>query len=59
MATLTEVAILTEVLPCFFLSLQGKCQGKTRKDWERPALFQISCYFCSVVICVVTCIDCV
>jgi len=34
--------------------LQGNCQGKTRKDGTRPALFHISCYLCcSVAICVV------
>jgi hypothetical protein len=37
-----------------FPQLHGKCQGKTRKDGARPALFHISCYLCcSVVICVV------
>ena len=37
-----------------FPQLQGKCQGKTRKDGARPALFRISCYLCcSVVICFV------
>jgi hypothetical protein len=42
-----------------FPQLQGKCQGKTRKDGARPALFKISCYLCcSVVICVVLCIVC-
>jgi len=30
---------LTEVFPCFFLSYKAKCQGKTRKDGARPALF--------------------
>jgi hypothetical protein len=31
-----------------------KCQGETRKDWARSALFQLSCYLCcSIVICVV------
>jgi hypothetical protein len=37
-----------------FPQLQGKCQGKTRKDGARPALFHTSLYVCcSVVICVV------
>ena len=36
--------------------LQGKCQGKIRKDGARPALFHISC--CSFVICVVVCYLC-
>jgi hypothetical protein len=37
-----------------FPQLKGKCQGKTRKDGARSALFQISCYlFFSVVICAV------
>ena len=44
---------------CFFPQLSGKCQGKTRKDGARPALFHISCYMCcSVVICVVLGIVC-
>ena len=45
--------------------LQGKCQGKTRKDGARPTLFQISVLFyvlfvlcCSVYFCVVLCIVC-
>jgi hypothetical protein len=42
-------ATLTEDFPCFFISCKGKCQGKTRKDGARPALFQ---YFC-VVLCIV------
>ena len=31
-----------------FPQLYGKCQGKTRKDGTRPALFHISCYLCCV-----------
>jgi hypothetical protein len=51
---------LTEVFPCFFLSCKAKCQGKTRKDGARPALFHISLYLCClVVICVVLRIVCV
>jgi len=43
-----------------FPQLQGKCQGKTRKDGARPTLFHINCYLCcSVVICVVLCFFCV
>jgi hypothetical protein len=43
-----------------FPQLLGKCQGKTRKDGARPALFQIiRTLCCSVVICVVLCIVCV
>jgi len=37
-----------------FPQLLRKCQGKTRKDWVRPALFEISCYFvlfCSYLCC--------
>ena len=58
---LTEVFLtLTEVFTMLFPQLYGKCQGKTRKGGERPALFQISCYLCcSVVICVVLCFVCV
>jgi len=50
--TLNEVFLtLTEVFPCFFLSCKAnKCQGKTRKDGARPALFQISCYLCCSVV---------
>ena len=57
----TEIFLtLTEVFPCFFLSCKAKCQGKTRKDGARPALFHVSCYLCcSVVICVVLCTVCV
>jgi hypothetical protein len=36
-----RILILTEVFPCFFLQLLGKCQGKTRKDGARPALFLV------------------
>jgi hypothetical protein len=31
-----------------FPHLQGKCQGIIRKDWARPALFQI-CYLCCFI----------
>jgi hypothetical protein len=45
-----------------FRQLYGKCQGKTRKDGARPALFLIlnrSMYFlCSIYFCVVLCIVC-
>ena len=41
---MTEVFLnLTEVFPCFFLSCKAKCQGKTRTDGARPALYHISC----------------
>ena len=36
---------LTEVSPYFFLSCKAKCQGKTRKDGARPALFLIFVLF--------------
>jgi hypothetical protein len=38
-----------------FPQLQGKCQGKIRKDGARTALFHISLYLCcsDVIICVV------
>jgi hypothetical protein len=52
----TEVFLtLTEVFPYFFLSCIGKCQGKTRKDGARTALYHISLYLCcsDVIICVV------
>jgi len=39
------MATLTEVYPCFFPQLLGKCQGKTRKDGVRPALFLIFVLF--------------
>ena len=32
-------ATLTEGFPCFLPQLQGKCQGITRTDGARPALF--------------------
>jgi hypothetical protein len=34
---------LTEVFSVLFPQLYGKCQGKTRKDGARPALFHVSC----------------
>jgi hypothetical protein len=39
---------LTEVFPWFSLSCKVKCEGKTRKDGARPALFHIrfGCYLC-------------
>ena len=44
---------LTGGFSVLFPQLLDKCQGKTRKDGTRPALFQSSCYLCcSVVICV-------
>jgi hypothetical protein len=55
-----------------FPQLQGKCQGKTRKDGTRPALFLIFelfyvffvfyvflCCFMYCLFCVVLCIVCV
>jgi hypothetical protein len=38
-----------------FPELQGKCQGKTRKDGARNALYHTSLYLCcsDVIICVV------
>jgi len=46
-----------------FPQLYGKCQGKTRKDEARPALFLIFVFFyvfffCSMYFCVVLCIVC-
>jgi len=35
------MANLTEGVSVLFPQLQGKCQGKTRKDGARPALFLI------------------
>ena len=52
--------------PVLFPQLQGKCQGKTRKDGARPALFLIFvllyvflCYFVYCLFCVFLCIVCV
>ena len=44
---------LTEVFPCFFLS---KCQGITRKDGARPALFQNFCVVLYIVCFVSFCV---
>ena len=44
-----DAATLTEVFPCLFLSLKGKCQGITSQDGARLALFQNCC----VVLCIV------
>jgi hypothetical protein len=38
-----------------FPQLLGKCQGKTRKDWARPALFQNFCAVLSIVCFVLFC----
>jgi membrane protein implicated in regulation of membrane protease activity len=51
------MATLTEVFPCFFLSCKVKCQGKTRKDEARLALFLIFCVVLCIF-CVVLCIVC-
>jgi len=56
MTTLTGFSVL-------FPQLYGKCQGKTRKNGARPALFLIfGCYVyflcCSMYFCVVLCIVC-
>jgi len=62
-AWLLRMTTLTEVCPCFFLSCWGKCQGKTRKDGARPAIFLVVvllCIFflsCSMYFCVL-CIVC-
>ena len=44
-----DAATLTEVFPCFFLSLKSKCQGITSQDGARPALFQNCCVFLCIV----------
>ena len=50
-------ATLTEVFPCFFSQLWGKCQGIPRKDGARFTLFHISELFCSVYcLCVCICV---
>jgi len=36
---------LTKFFSVLFLQLQGKCQGKTRKDGARPALFLVVVLF--------------
>jgi len=42
----------------FFPQLQGKCQGISRKDGTRSALFLINCgVLCIVLNCIVLCID--
>jgi len=56
------MSTLTEVFPCFFLSCKAKCQGKTRKEGARPALFLIFVLFyiyLYCLFCVVLCIVCV
>jgi len=40
-----------DVFSVLFPQLQDKCQGKTRKDGARPALFQNGCYLCCSVYC--------
>jgi len=54
-------ATLTEVFPMLFP--QGKCQGKTRQDGARPALFQhfcvVLCIVCFVSFCVLFVCKCV
>ena len=52
------MATLTEVFPCFFPQLQGKCQGKTRKDGARPPLFLIVVlfYVLFVLCCFLNCL---
>jgi hypothetical protein len=37
---------------------KAKCQGKTRKDGARPALFHISCCFCCSVYCLCVNVHC-
>jgi hypothetical protein len=42
-------ATLTEGFPYFFLSCKANCQGKTRRDGARPALFQNFCVVLFIV----------
>jgi hypothetical protein len=60
------MTILTEVLPCFFLSCKVNAKDKTSKDVARPALFLIFVFFYVffvlfyvLFVCVVLCIVCV
>jgi hypothetical protein len=52
---LTEVFHTLTGFSVLFPQLYGKCQGKTRKDGPRTALYHISLYLCcsDVIICVV------
>jgi hypothetical protein len=58
------MATLTESFLSFFLSCKAKCQGKTRKDGARPALFLIFVLFyvlfvlCRSVYCLCVCVYC-
>ena len=58
-------ATLTEVFSVLFPHLYGKCQGKTRKDGTRSALFQNFCFvlcivcfvsLCALCLCVCVCV---
>jgi hypothetical protein len=49
-----------QVFPCFFLSCKANCQGNTRKDGARPALFLNFCVvLCIVCFCRSVCCFCV
>jgi len=49
-------ADLTDVYPCFFPQLLGKCKGKTCKERTRHTLFKIFVLFLFCLFCAVLCI---